>query len=927
MKILKFIKTKTTKKNIINLKKTKKLLGGAILNQNLNNDRVIRIFFENLLSNVDRTLIIDGNIKLKFFSDRQKEINVADKIIEFILMNKPTQLHLKNTKFNQDDWFKIFIKSLESITITDLCFSNFNCNIKDTKKIKEKLEKNKTLKSLDLSNINENIIDILTLGLIKNETLEILKLNSLTETEYNPKYLNNINSFLKNDKCHLKILDLSNNDNFDNDNLNIITEALQNNKSLEVLNLSNNTKIYSYDRLIQNIENGKNKTLKEVIISKDMEPLPLELLIILNKNKGRNKKSNQFYEKQSKHQYKYGVLFNPPLESLDITQETDQHIFKFIEKNLSFKSDLKTNLQNDLYNTGSIFNNSFNNSINIYKKHAIELCFDIEKFYYLLKHNYQKGIEGFNKLKLIKSFLTHTPPLETDTNIVILDLHGAINNKIFKLPDNINVVYLTPIKYDGISLISTQKDLLNFFKNIDILKKIFSNPSCYGKKTKGHFLNQSIIYYGGQYCIDLKLSREELNLNLNYIQQEHVTGLHILNSSNEFKQFNIEPLLPDLSKDYYNSTLSELLKYLEKPKYKGQQFTIFLTSCRELNDKDYNIGLHNLFSFYENIIKSINFKAQIPDNLDIQDNIEKYKTCKSTTKFLNKSYSLFTQVQKARNNNNNTIKSYHNTIINNDTQIESFTNNMSTSITIREIKEKILNQSENNENNIYKKYNFFKLYNYVNLNIFLELINNNTSKYFYQEIKNYNDIITFILNNNIDIVFSYYIYIFEEFQQIKKNILNSILNYFIKINQKVLKPELILIDQQLQSVNFLSDLSIDDKFNFKIKKLNLNYNAIGNSLSNQSNSLNFVKNLEEIYLNNNEITEFPMALLNLPNLKKIYLNDNKIRKFPNLIFRLPKLKILSLEGNPIKMKPKEISKFVKDTFTVNNNIWTRKISI
>ena len=123
---------------------------------------------------------------------------------------------------------------------------------------------------------------------------------------------------------------------------------------------------------------------------------------------------------------------------------------------------------------------------------------------------------------------------------------------------------------------------------------------------------------------------------INNIEQEHVTGLHILNSSNKFQQFNIDSSLPDLSKDIYQSTLSELLKYLEKPEYSGQQFTIFLTSCRELNEKDYNIGLHNLFSFYENIIKSINFKAKIADNLDIQDNIEKYKTCKSTTKFFNK---------------------------------------------------------------------------------------------------------------------------------------------------------------------------------------------------------------------------------------------------------------------------------------------------
>ena len=107
---------------------------------------------------------------------------------------------------------------------------------------------------------------------------------------------------------------------------------------------------------------------------------------------------------------------------------------------------------------------------------------------------------------------------------------------------------------------------------------------------------------------------------------------------------------------------------------------------------------------------------------------------------------------------------------------------------------------------------------------------------------------------------------------------------------------------------------LKNRINLKLSKKNKN--TFVDSYFNKANSIN-----------NTEIKEFPNALLNLHNLKKIYLNDNKIKKFPNLIFRLPNLEILSLEGNKIKMRPKDISKFVKNTFTVNNNVWTRKISI
>eukprot|EP00833_Pecoramyces_ruminatium_P009460 jgi/Orpsp1_1/1183492/evm.model.c7180000085439.1 len=140
-------------------------------------------------------------------------------------------------------------------------------------------------------------------------------------------------------------------------------------------------------------------------------------------------------------------------------------------------------------------------------------------------------------------------------------------------------------------------------------------------------------------------------------------------------------------------------------------------------------------------------------------------------------------------------------------------------------------------------------------------------------------------------------------------------------------PNLKYLDLSMNNINKL-------ELNFlnylpKLKRLYLNYNEINEIIINDS-ILN--SSLSSLNLSDNNITQFPSQLFNLKNIRNIYLDDNyikeitddinknsnieiidlsnnKIEKFPIIFKYLPKLKRLNLYKNKISQTNLDISVF------------------
>jgi len=274
-----------------------------------------------------------------------------------------------------------------------------------------------------------------------------------------------------------------------------------------------------------------------------------------------------------------------------------------------------------------------------------QLFTSYEYFNDLIKQNYNAGIEKHKTLQ----------KMDNNNVKIVISLHGQTQSGIFKLPDNVNVVFMSPVSYISCS---PPGRILNYLDNSDNLENFLKNPSCFNKNKTDSFFNQSVIVYGGQYCIDLLLSREAalggITLSGN---KEHVTGIHINNGKNfinkntesniesqKFKDLGI-PESPNLSKDEFPEGVVNGIVYFDNnnPKESSlgllsnflphffsnennnkKQFTIFFTSCRELDDQ----ANKETLSFYEKTLKYLNFKIQYDNNKTKSKNInEEYTKC------------------------------------------------------------------------------------------------------------------------------------------------------------------------------------------------------------------------------------------------------------------------------------------------------------
>ncbi len=89
--------------------------------------------------------------------------------------------------------------------------------------------------------------------------------------------------------------------------------------------------------------------------------------------------------------------------------------------------------------------------------------------------------------------------------------------------------------------------------------------------------------------------------------------------------------------------------------------------------------------------------------------------------------------------------------------------------------------------------------------------------------------------------------------------------------------------------------------------------------------INNLKNLEELYIQKNELISLPKSIVNLTSLKKLCAKQNKIEKIPSLILKLNSLKIIDVSFNPITSMPKKLlEKSLKGEITLLFTYYCKK---
>ncbi len=65
--------------------------------------------------------------------------------------------------------------------------------------------------------------------------------------------------------------------------------------------------------------------------------------------------------------------------------------------------------------------------------------------------------------------------------------------------------------------------------------------------------------------------------------------------------------------------------------------------------------------------------------------------------------------------------------------------------------------------------------------------------------------------------------------------------------------------------------------------------------------------LEELYLNDNQLTDLPLSLMDCTKLKRLNLSGNLLTKIPVAITRLETLLSIDLDNNPLSVEEKELA--------------------
>ena len=87
----------------------------------------------------------------------------------------------------------------------------------------------------------------------------------------------------------------------------------------------------------------------------------------------------------------------------------------------------------------------------------------------------------------------------------------------------------------------------------------------------------------------------------------------------------------------------------------------------------------------------------------------------------------------------------------------------------------------------------------------------------------------------------------------------------------------------------------------------------------QEYTISALKNLEKLYLDNNNLTTIPDSIGNLKNLKGLYLHNNNLTTIPDSIGNLKNLEVLDLDNNGVIMCNADLQ-HIKNLYVANTTI-------
>ena len=593
---------------------------------------------------------------------------------------------------------------------------------------------------------------------------------------------------------------------------------------------------------LKNYSSRKNYSLKIINSKKKINDL---------RNNKSKKRIKYIVNTINRHKKNIKKIFVPILRPYIGNTEIIKKNINFIKKNIKYKK--STNNDNDNDNN----NNNNDNNEKIFNKYKIYLTLSDDNFNTLINNNYEKGKQSIKNIINSEKYM--------------LSFHGKIVTSIFQLPDNINIIFISPIRY-----MTCLK-----FNNIKMKNKIISsldnylqNAHCIKNLTSLSIFSESVIYYGGQYCIDLLLQRSNHS-------NECVTGIHYINK-NENNEYTTTEDGIKYNNVEFNNTLSNLLKtdFYDT----SQNYTILVLSCRESHHLD--ALEEDILVFYEQLLKRLNFKINYENTYEYKNNKNnnknnninnnknnninnKYNKCKTKKIHMNKNvfHSQFIRLNSSKKGK---IQSRNNAIINiNSTLI----NKTGVEISINELKTMIDNVVKDDFKNDLELYKI--LFNILNIN---KIDVNNLNTIIIDNKKKIN-IIKIIFGDQYELMFTFLVYC-----QCQLNTLSKIffLEYCFKYIKELQSITNIYINNM--NINFNKNLLvfIINKFAYTVTILDISFNNIDfYSVKYIVSVLKVNKTLTELYINNNNIgavgaTVLADALKFNTTLTTLDISDNNI---------------------------------------------------
>jgi len=683
--------------------------------------------------------------------------------------NKMTTLNLKENRIGHEG-AKALAEALgkdSKTTLKELDISYNSIGIEGAKALAEALKINKTLTTLDISHNKirdagaQALAEALTGALTGNTTLTTLDISdnainfegaialavalkvnnkmttlNLKENRIGHEGAKALAEALKINKT-LTTLDIRSNQFGDNGAI-AFAKAIEINTTLiKLLYFTSNTIGTEGATALLNALKV-NETVKNIDIEYFFDDIDKDIIKqILKKMENRN----------------HSILFNPILESIDTTTNTantdkfmEQIIatIEFIKANIRVKpkllsdEQLKTLNEEDLEKLNSDYKLYKTNTIDEYIQYLISFLqpddknlsqtVNIKKFYSLIHNNNKYGDSAIPNIVSSEKY--------------VINLHGSMINTIFKLPENINIVFLSPIRYLTCLAFGVVKD--NIAKDIN---KFLTNPYC---AQIPQIFRQSLIYLGGQYCPDLNLSRSI---------GDQVSGIHYIHNNNETNTildayaYNSEDI--DITLSQFLNTKNDINSQVFS-RTKGIDYTIIVTSCRESNHLS-NLT-EDVLVFYEQLVKLINYRIyyykflKTELNGNVNTDYEKCRRLKFENIDMEIKKSNVKQLQMYRNNKHSKGKfKSHNSNNTNDTPL------------IKELKQKITDYKLN-PTTIDKQQLFILLSD--NLKFSTNFFHEEKKNSIYSNDKDKFYIIKIIFGKDYDLMFEFCVYVDAEFHVI-----------------------------------------------------------------------------------------------------------------------------------------------------------------